>query len=41
MLPYCGRTMMEGLMRDLQAREALYYKLTGKQVGVSNHRKLF
>ncbi|GFH06732.1 uncharacterized protein HaLaN_01411, partial [Haematococcus lacustris] len=32
MLPYCGRTMMEGLMRDLQAREFLYYKLTGQQV---------
>lgn len=32
MLPYCGRTMMEGLLRDLQAREAMYYRLTGKQV---------
>ncbi|MEW5314809.1 MAG: hypothetical protein WDW38_006278 [Sanguina aurantia] len=32
MLPYCGRTMMEGLIRDLQAREYLYYKLTGVQL---------
>lgn len=32
MLPYCGRTMMEGLMRDLQAREYLYFRLTGRQV---------
>jgi hypothetical protein len=32
MLPYCGRTMMEGLVRDLQAREYLFYRLTGQQV---------
>lgn len=32
MLPYCGRPMMEGLVRDLQAREYLYYQLTGQQV---------
>eukprot|EP00955_Chlamydomonas_euryale_P045004 353034-Chlamydomonas_euryale.AAC.1 len=32
MLPYCGRTMLEGLMRDLQAREYLYYRLTGTQL---------
>uniref|UniRef100_A0A7S3QX17 UGP3-like C-terminal hexapeptide repeats domain-containing protein n=1 Tax=Dunaliella tertiolecta TaxID=3047 RepID=A0A7S3QX17_DUNTE len=32
MLPYGGRTMMEGLIRDLQAREHLYFRLTGKQV---------
>ncbi|KIC72534.1 hypothetical protein DB41_KJ00090 [Neochlamydia sp. TUME1] len=25
-----GRTLLEGLIRDLQAREYLYYKLTGK-----------
>ncbi|KAM7275795.1 hypothetical protein ACFE04_017661 [Oxalis oulophora] len=31
MLPYCGRTLLEGLIRDLQAREYLYYKLYGKQ----------
>ncbi|KAF2319152.1 hypothetical protein GH714_013602 [Hevea brasiliensis] len=31
MLPYCGRTLLEGLIRDLQAREFLYYKLYGKQ----------
>ena len=34
MLPYCGRTMLEGLMRDVQAREYLYFRLTGLQVGV-------
>lgn len=33
MLPYCGRTMLEGLMRDLQAKEYLYWHLTGTQVG--------
>lgn len=32
MLPYCGKTLLEGLLRDLQAREWLYYKLTGRQV---------
>eukprot|EP00879_Flechtneria_rotunda_P005108 GHRR01005389.1.p1 GENE.GHRR01005389.1~~GHRR01005389.1.p1 ORF type:complete len:883 (+),score=260.17 GHRR01005389.1:598-3246(+) len=32
MLPYCGRTMMEGLIRDLQAKEYLYWHLTGTQV---------
>ncbi|KAI4372911.1 hypothetical protein MLD38_011092 [Melastoma candidum] len=31
MLPYCGRTLLEGLVRDLQAREYLYFKLYGKQ----------
>ncbi|KAL7108918.1 hypothetical protein ACP275_06G143000 [Erythranthe tilingii] len=31
MLPYCGRTLLEGLVRDLQAREFLYFKLYGKQ----------
>lgn len=31
MLPYCGRTLLEGLIRDLQAREYLYFKLYGKQ----------
>ncbi|PON86562.1 UTP--glucose-1-phosphate uridylyltransferase family [Trema orientale] len=31
MLPYCGRTLLEGLIRDLQAREFLYYKIYGKQ----------
>ncbi|XP_031109281.1 UTP--glucose-1-phosphate uridylyltransferase 3, chloroplastic [Ipomoea triloba] len=31
MLPYCGRTLLEGLIRDLQAREFLYYKLYGHQ----------
>lgn len=32
MLPYCGRTLLEGLLRDLQAREALHWRLTGRQV---------
>eukprot|EP00775_Hariotina_reticulata_P001593 gene1593-1933_t len=32
MLPYCGRSMMEGLVRDLQAKEYLYWQLTGTQV---------
>ncbi|XP_062092454.1 UTP--glucose-1-phosphate uridylyltransferase 3, chloroplastic isoform X2 [Humulus lupulus] len=31
MLPYGGRTLLEGLIRDLQAREFLYYKIYGKQ----------
>ncbi|KAL2903158.1 UTP--glucose-1-phosphate uridylyltransferase 3 chloroplastic [Bienertia sinuspersici] len=31
MLPYCGQTLLEGLIRDLQAREFLYFKLYGKQ----------
>ncbi|GLI61415.1 hypothetical protein VaNZ11_003610 [Volvox africanus] len=32
MLPYAGRTLMEVLIRDLQAREYLYFRLTGRQV---------
>ncbi|CAI0416081.1 unnamed protein product, partial [Linum tenue] len=31
MLPYCGRTLLEGLIRDVQAREFLYFKIYGKQ----------
>ncbi|KAL8137487.1 hypothetical protein V2J09_003488 [Rumex salicifolius] len=31
MLPFCGRTLLEGLIRDLQAREFLYFKIYGKQ----------
>jgi hypothetical protein len=31
MLLYQGRTMFEGLLRDLQAREYLYYRLYGQQ----------
>lgn len=31
-LPYCGRSLLEALIRDLQAREYLYYKLTGTHV---------
>lgn len=30
-LPYCGRSLLENLIRDLQAREYLYYRLYGKQ----------
>ncbi|KAK9050678.1 hypothetical protein SSX86_030351 [Deinandra increscens subsp. villosa] len=31
MLPFSGRTLLEGLIRDLQAREFLYFKLFGEQ----------
>jgi len=31
-LDFCGRTLLEGMIRDLEAREYLYYQLTGKQV---------
>lgn len=31
-LPFCGRTLLEGMIRDLQGREYLYYKLFGKQI---------
>lgn len=31
-LPFGGRTLLEGLIRDLQAREYLYYKIYGKQL---------
>lgn len=34
LLPFCGRSLFELLIRDLQAREYLYYKLYGKQVTV-------
>lgn len=33
-LVYAGKTLFEGLIRDLQAREFLYYKLKGVQVEV-------
>jgi hypothetical protein len=32
MLPYCGRSLLAGMVRDLQAREALHHRLTGVQV---------
>lgn len=32
MLPYCGRTLLEGHIRDLQAREYLYFKIHKQQV---------
>lgn len=31
-LLFCGRSLLEGLIRDLQAREYLLYKIFGKQV---------
>lgn len=31
-LLFCGRTLFEGMIRDLQAREFLYYKIFGKQL---------
>ncbi len=31
MLPYCGRSLLENLVRDVQARENLYYRVFGKQ----------
>jgi len=31
-LLFCGRTLLEGMIRDLQGREYLHYKLFGKQV---------
>ena len=32
LLPFLGRTLLEGMIRDLQAKEFLSFKLTGKQV---------
>jgi hypothetical protein len=31
-LLFCGKTLLEGLIRDLQAREYVYYKIHGKQL---------
>ncbi|TVU19759.1 hypothetical protein EJB05_35930, partial [Eragrostis curvula] len=31
LLPYCGRSLLEGLIRDLQAREFLHFKIFGNQ----------
>lgn len=31
-LLFCGRTLLEGLITDLQAREYLHYKLFGRQI---------
>lgn len=33
-LPFLGRTLLEGLVRDIQAREFLYFRLFGKQITV-------
>lgn len=32
LLPFLGTSLIEGLIRDLEAREFLYYKLTGEQL---------
>lgn len=34
LLPFLGRSLLEGLIRDLQAREYLFFKMTGRQVTV-------
>lgn len=31
-LPFCGRTLLEGLFRDIQAREYLHHKIFGRQI---------
>lgn len=31
-LPFLGRSLLSGLIRDIQAREFLYHRLTGKQL---------
>ncbi len=33
-LPFCGRSLLEGLVRDVQAKEFLYYRLNNCQVTV-------
>ena len=33
-LLFCGRTLLEGLIRDVQAREFLYYRLFNRQVTI-------
>jgi hypothetical protein len=35
-LHYCGRSMMEGLIRDLQAKEYLYWQLQAPRWGLFN-----
>ena len=34
LLPFCGSSLLEGLIRDLQGREYLYYKLYGQQLAL-------
>lgn len=31
-LPFCGKSLVQGLLEDLQAREHLYYQLTGERL---------
>ncbi|QDZ18034.1 UTP--glucose-1-phosphate uridylyltransferase [Chloropicon primus] len=31
LLPYCGRSLLENLVRDVQARENLYYRIFGER----------
>lgn len=33
-LPFCGKSLLEGLIRDVQAREYLYYKLFSAQITI-------
>jgi hypothetical protein len=33
-LPFLGRTLLEGLIRDVQGREWLYFKLFGQQIAI-------
>lgn len=32
MLPFCGKSLLEGLIRDVQAKEYLFYKLFGEEI---------
>jgi len=32
MLSYCGRSLLENIIRDVQAREYLYYQIFGRQI---------
>lgn len=34
LLPFIGKTLLEGLLRDLTAKEYLYFKLFGKQISI-------
>ncbi|MBS0623000.1 MAG: UTP--glucose-1-phosphate uridylyltransferase [Verrucomicrobia bacterium] len=34
MLPFCGVSLLEGLIRDVEGREALYYKVFGQKVWI-------
>ncbi len=34
LLPFGGRTLLEGLIRDVQGREELFFKLTGRRITI-------